>query len=68
MLNAGSSNGRTQAFEAWHVGSIPTPAGKLLKKPQAYISKIERGERGVDAIELAEFARVYNKDINYFIK
>ncbi len=43
-------------------------AGKLLKKPQAYISKIERGERGVDAVELAEFAKVYNKDINYFIK
>jgi len=39
-----------------------------LKKPQAYISKIERGERGVDAVELAEFAKVYNKDINYFIK
>ena len=43
-------------------------AGKKLKKPQAYISKIERGERGVDALELAEFAKVYNKDINYFIK
>ena len=43
-------------------------AGKRLKKPQAYISKIERGERGVDAVELAEFAKVYKKDINYFIK
>ena len=43
-------------------------AGKKLKKPQAYISKIERGERGVDAVELAEFAKIYNKDINYFIK
>ncbi len=42
-------------------------AGKKLKKPQAYLSKIERGERGVDALELAELARVYNKDINYFI-
>jgi len=43
-------------------------AEKLLKKPQAYISKIERGERGVDAVKLAEFAKVYNKDINYFIR
>lgn len=42
--------------------------GKLLRKPQAYISKIERGERGVDVVELEEFAKVYNKDINYFIK
>ena len=43
-------------------------AGKKLRKPQAYLSKIERGERGVDAVELAELAKVYGKDINYFIK
>ena len=43
-------------------------AGKLLKKPQAYVSKIERGERGVDVVELAEFAKVYKKSIDYFIK
>ena len=43
-------------------------AGKKLKRPQAYLSKIERGERGVDAVELAEFAKVYGKSINYFIK
>ncbi|MCH7883522.1 helix-turn-helix transcriptional regulator [Patescibacteria group bacterium] len=43
-------------------------AGKRLKKPQAYISKIERGERGVDALELAEFAKIYKKDISYFVK
>ena len=42
-------------------------AGKKLKKPQAYISKIERGERGVDAVELAEFAKVYKKSMDYFI-
>ena len=43
-------------------------AGKRLKKPQAYVSKIERGERRVDAVELVEFSKIYNKDINYFIK
>jgi transcriptional regulator with XRE-family HTH domain len=43
-------------------------AGKKLKKPQAYISKIERGERRVDAVELDELAKVYNKDVAYFIK
>jgi transcriptional regulator with XRE-family HTH domain len=43
-------------------------AGKRLKKPQAHISKIERGERVVDAVELAEFAKIYGKTINYFIK
>jgi transcriptional regulator with XRE-family HTH domain len=43
-------------------------AGKKLRKPQAYISKIERGERGVDALELAELAKVYNKPMEHFIK
>ena len=43
-------------------------AGKRLKKPQAYVSKIERGERGVDAVELGELARAYGKDISYFLK
>ncbi len=42
-------------------------AGKKLRKPQAYISKIERGERGVDALELAEFVKIYRKDISYFL-
>jgi len=49
-------------------GLTQVGAGKLLKKPQAYISKIERGERGVDAVELAEFAKVYNKSLDYFVK
>jgi len=56
---------RTARLEA---GLTQVEAGKKLKKPQAYLSKIERGERGVDAVELGELAKVYNKDINYFIK
>jgi len=49
-------------------GLTQVQAGKLLKKPQAYISKIERGERGVDAVELSELAKAYNKSLDYFIK
>jgi len=48
-------------------GLTQVEAGKKLKKPQAYLSKIERGERGVDAIELAEFAKVYKKPMDYFL-
>ena len=49
-------------------GLTQVEAGKLLKKPQAYVSKIERGERGVDVVELAELAKVYKKSMDYFIK
>lgn len=55
-------------FARLEAGLTQVDAGKKLKKPQAYLSKIERGERNVDAVELAELAKVYNKDINYFIK
>ena len=48
-------------------GLTQVEAGKKLKKPQAYLSKIERGERGVDAVELAEFAKIYNKKLDYFV-
>jgi transcriptional regulator with XRE-family HTH domain len=49
-------------------GLTQVEAGKCLRKPQAYISKIERGERRVDAVELVEFARIYNKSMDYFVK
>ena len=61
-LTAKLSSARLEA------GLTQVEAGKKLKKPQAYISKIERGERRVDAVELDELAKVYNKEIGYFIK
>ncbi|MDD3608086.1 MAG: helix-turn-helix transcriptional regulator [Candidatus Moranbacteria bacterium] len=41
---------------------------KLLGKTQSYISKIEAGQRRIDIITLKEFAKVYKKDINFFLK
>jgi len=38
-----------------------------LGKPQSYISKIERGERRVDIVELKAFARLYKKSLDFFI-
>lgn len=38
-----------------------------LGKPQSYISKIERGERRVDVVELKAFARLYKKPLDYFV-
>ncbi len=41
---------------------------KLLGKTQSYISKIESGQRRIDIVQLKEFARIYKKDLNFFIK
>ncbi|OGG60267.1 hypothetical protein A3C89_00695 [Candidatus Kaiserbacteria bacterium RIFCSPHIGHO2_02_FULL_50_50] len=41
--------------------------GAKIKQPQAFVSKIERGERNVDAIEMAELAKLYKKSIDYFV-
>ena len=38
-----------------------------LGKPQSYISKIERGERRIDVVELKAFARLYKKSLDYFV-
>jgi transcriptional regulator with XRE-family HTH domain len=48
-------------------GLTQMEAGKKLKRPQSYLSKIERGERKIEAIELGDFAKIYNKDIKYFL-
>ncbi len=39
-----------------------------IDKPQSFISKCELGERRIDPIELSKFAKIYKKDINFFIK
>lgn len=49
-------------------GLTQVEASKKLKKPQSYISKIERGERKIEAIELGEFAKVYKKRVGYFLE
>ena len=38
-----------------------------LNKPQSYVSKIERGERRIDVVELKAFARLYKKSLDYFL-
>ena len=37
-------------------------------KTQPHISKIEAGQRRLDITQIKEFAKIYKKDINYFIK
>ena len=42
-------------------------AAKLLGKTQSYVSKIESGQRRIDVIQLKKFAKIYNKDLSFFI-
>ena len=48
-------------------GLTQIQVSKKLRKPQSYLSKIERDERKIEAIELADFAKIHNKDVRYFI-
>lgn len=38
-----------------------------MRKPQSFVSKCESGERRVDVVELAAFARLYRKPLDYFV-
>jgi len=41
---------------------------ELLGKTQSYVSKIEAGQRRIDIVQLKEFAKIYKKELGYFIK
>lgn len=41
---------------------------KLLGRTQSHISKVEAGQRRIDVVALKKFAKIYNKDISFFIK
>ena len=40
----------------------------LLGVTQSYISKVESGQRKIDVIQLSNFAKIYRKSLNYFIR
>ncbi len=51
-----------------YVGLNQTQAASILGKTQSYISKVESGQLRVDVIQLKEFAKIYKKDLEYFLK
>ena len=77
-LNCGGTRSRQTKEYAYFVerlrkareeaGLTQTEVAKKLKGPQSQISNVESGQQRVDVVELQFFARIYNKDINYFIK
>ena len=50
------------------VGLSQKQVAEILHKTQSYISKVESGQRKIDVVQLKEFAKVYKKDITYFLK
>ena len=40
---------------------------KKLERPQSYIARVESGEYRVDVLEIKKFAKLYKKNINYFL-
>ena len=49
-------------------GLTQVEVAKKLKRPQSYVSNVESGQQRVDVVELQKFAKLYDKDTNYFIK
>ncbi len=56
---------RKARFEA---GLRQIDVAKKLKRTQSYVSRVEVGEQRLDILELQKFAKLYGKDINYFVK
>lgn len=48
-------------------GLTQAEVARRLGKPQSYVSKCESGERRVDVVELAQFARLYKKALDFFV-
>ncbi len=41
---------------------------RKLGRTQSYLSKIESGQRRFDVLQLKEFAKLYKKSLDFFVK
>jgi transcriptional regulator with XRE-family HTH domain len=49
-------------------GLDQTKVAKLLGRTQSYVSKVESGQRRIDIVQLKQFAHIYKKDLDYFLR
>lgn len=47
-------------------GLTQRAAAQLIGKPHSWVAQSETGVRRVDIVELARFARIYKKPLQYF--
>ncbi len=48
-------------------GLTQVEVAKRLGRPHSFISKCELGERRVDFVELQQLAKIYRKDLSFFV-
>jgi len=48
-------------------GMTQAEVGRQIGARQAWVSKVESGERRIDPVELARFAVVYGKPLGWFL-
>ena len=48
-------------------GLTQKEVAQQLKVHQSFVSKSESGERRVDVVELSDFAKLYQKELDYFV-
>jgi transcriptional regulator with XRE-family HTH domain len=49
-------------------GLTQAQVAKKLHRPQSHVSNVESCQQRVDVVELQRFAKIYGRDITYFVK
>ncbi len=65
-LHDAGARGHQWGVVRLEAGLTQVDVAQALSKHQSYISKYETGERRVDFVELLDFARIYQKPIEFF--
>ena len=50
------------------LGLLQEEVAEKLGRTQSYVSKIESGQRRLDIVQLKEFAKIYKKKVEHFLK